>query len=53
MVFIAALIGLLLALINYTLQPHLDARILALVAVSAWISQNERPYLSGSDRALK
>ena len=44
-VFIAALIGLLLALINYTLQPHLDARILALVAVSAWITMTGARHL--------
>lgn len=37
-VFIAALIGLLLAVINYALQPHLHVRILALIVVSAWIT---------------
>jgi hypothetical protein len=34
-------------------EEGMEAVLPVLFVVSAWISQNERPYLSGRDRAVK
>ena len=44
-VFIGALIGLLLAAINYTLQPHLHARMIGPTVVLAWIATTGARHL--------